>query len=190
MLTKRIFDFLLALLTVITLSWLIFVFWVLAAIDTKSSGFFLQERVGQYGKIYKIFKLRSIGEKEGKAHVSAYGKLIRKTKIDELPQFFNVLLGDMSIVGPRPDIPGYYDRLEGENRKILELKPGLTSAAALKYANEETLLNLQQNPLAFNDTVIFPDKVRMNLHYYHNRTFKGDLKILLQTFAMLIKSIK
>lgn len=177
----------LALLIVLTLSWLIFLFWILAAIDTKSTGFFLQDRIGQYGRIYKIFKLRSIGNKNGNPHISAYGQFIRKTKIDELPQLFNVIIGEMSIVGPRPDIPGYYDKLEGENRKILELKPGLTSQAALKYANEEALLNTQQNPLQFNDTVIFPDKVRMNLHYYHNRSFIGDLNILFRTFAVLAR---
>lgn len=186
MLTKRIFDFLLALLLILALSGLIAIFWVLTAIDTKSSGMFVQDRIGQHGKIYKIFKFRSIGKSHGNRHISAYGKFIRKTKIDELPQLLNVLVGDMSMVGPRPDIPGYYDKLEGENRKILALKPGLTSEAALKYANEEAILLSQQNPLKFNDEVIFPDKVRMNLHYYHNRTFTGDLKLLWQTVAQLV----
>src|SRR6478609_5819961 len=100
MLTKRIFDFLLALLLVLTLSWLIFLFWILTAIDTKSTGFFLQQRIGQHGKVFRIYKFRSIGEKHGNAHISAYGQFIRKTKIDELPQLFNVLFGAMSFVGP------------------------------------------------------------------------------------------
>ena len=84
----------------------------------------------------------------------------------------------MSFVGPRPDIPGYYDKLEGENRKILELKPGLISKAALKYYNEETLFKEQTDPLKYNDEVIFPDKVRMNLEYYYNRSFAEDLRIM------------
>ena len=87
----------------------------------------------------------------------------------------------MSFVGPRPDIPGYYDTLEGENRKILQLKPGLTSSASIKYANEDALLDQQENPLIYNDTVLFPDKVRMNLEYYYNHSFIGDLKIIWQT---------
>lgn len=91
----------------------------------------------------------------------------------------------MTIVGPRPDIEGYYDRLEGEDRKILNLKPGLTSPAALKYLNEEYLLSQQPNPLQYNDEVIFPDKVKMNLEYYHNQSFINDLKIIWQTILKL-----
>ena len=98
--------------------------------------------------------------------------------MDELPQLFNILLGQMSFVGPRPDVPGYYDKLQGEARKLLELKPGLCSRAALKYFNEEALLAKKQDPLKYNDEVIFPDKVRMNLEYYYNRSFLEDLRIL------------
>jgi lipopolysaccharide/colanic/teichoic acid biosynthesis glycosyltransferase len=87
----------------------------------------------------------------------------------------------MSFVGPRPDIPGYYDKLEGENRKILELKPGLTSEASIKYANEEELLNQQDDPLFYNDTVIFPDKVKMNLEYYYKQSILVDLQIIVKT---------
>ena len=101
--------------------------------------------------------------------------------MDELPQFINVLKGEMSIVGPRPDIEGYYDTLDGENRKILELKPGITSLASLKYYNEEEILEQQDNPLLYNDTVIFPDKVKMNLAYYYNQNLVLDLKIILKT---------
>jgi lipopolysaccharide/colanic/teichoic acid biosynthesis glycosyltransferase len=106
---------------------------------------------------------------------------LRKTKWDELPQLWNVLCGEMSFVGPRPDLFGYYDKLTGEKRKILELKPGITSEAALKYANEEELLSKQENPKEFNDLILFPDKVKMNLDYYYNHTFIRDLKIILKT---------
>jgi lipopolysaccharide/colanic/teichoic acid biosynthesis glycosyltransferase len=98
-----------------------------------------------------------------------------------LPQLWNVLKGDMSFVGPRPDVAGYYDVLQGEAKKILELKPGITSEASLKYKNEEMLLVQQDNPLHYNDTVIFPDKVRLNLAYYYNRSFLGDITIILVT---------
>ena len=119
--------------------------------------------------------------------ISRFGNFIRKTKIDELPQLLNVLMGTMSVVGPRPDVPGYYDKLQGEERKILELKPGLTSLATLKYANEETLLAQQENPLHYNDTILFPDKVTLNLHYCHTRTFFGDLKIIWKTAMSLLR---
>ncbi len=110
--------------------------------------------------------------------ISKYGNFLRNSKFDELPQLLNILWGQMSFVGPRPDVPGYYDRLQGEERKILELKPGLLSRAALKYYNEEDILNAQQVPLKYNDEVIFPDKVRMNLDYYYNRSLREDLRIL------------
>ena len=110
---------------------------------------------------------------------------LRKSKIDELPQLLNVLFGQMSFVGPRPDIPGYYDKLVGEDRKILELKPGLTSKASLKYFNEEFLLSTQPNPLEYNDSVIFPDKVKMSLEYYYKKSFREDLKIIFKTFSVL-----
>lgn len=177
--TKRIFDILFSLIGLLFFGWLILLFWLLASFDTKSNGFFFQNRVGQFGKIFKIVKLKTIIPKT--EEITPIGAFLRKYKIDELPQFWNVLIGKMSIVGPRPDILGYYDILEGENRKILELKPGLTSLASIKYANEEEILGLQENPLVYNDTVIFPDKVRMNLDYYYNHSFFGDLKIIVIT---------
>lgn len=145
----------------------------------ESSGFFSQTRIGQFGKPFTLYKLRTMHPKT--QSISIVGAFLRKSKLDELPQLWNILKGDMSFVGPRPDIPGYYDQLQGEERKILELKPGLTCEASIKYANEEALLALQQDPLHYNDTVIFPDKVRMNLHYYYTHTFIGDLKILWKT---------
>ena len=176
---KRIFDILFSLTALIFLGLFIAIFWILASIDTKSNGFFLQKRVGQFGKIFTIFKLKSIQNNSDK--ISKLGFFLRKSKIDELPQLFNVLIGDMSIVGPRPDIVGYYDQLVGENRKILNLKPGITSAASIKYANEDEILALQENSLHYNDTVIFPDKIKMNLDYFYNQSFFVDLKIIFNT---------
>lgn len=179
---KRLFDIVFSFTTLLFFSWIILLSWLLAAFDTKSNGFFLQKRVGQYGKLFTIFKLRTIRkDTENVASISKTGAFLRNSKIDELPQLINVLIGDMSIVGPRPDIEGYYDCLEGENKKILELKPGLTSEASLKYFNEEQLLALQKNPLEYNDLVIFPDKVRLNLQYYYTHSFFGDIKIIVKT---------
>jgi len=118
---------------------------------------------------------------------SRYGKFLRLSKLDELPQLLNILLGEMSFVGPRPDVAGYYDQLQGEDRKILELKPGLCSWTALKYIDEDSLLQQQEDPLRYNDEVIFPDKVKMNLEYYYNRSFRGDLKILWATLIRIFR---
>ena len=144
---------------------------------------FTQMRIGQYGKPFAIYKLQTM--KNGK--VTKTGKILRRTKIDELPQLINILKGDMSFVGPRPDIPGYYDKLTGNDRKVLQLKPGLTSLAAIKYRNEEELLLRQSDPLRYNDEVIFPDKVKMNLEYVEKRGFIYDIKIILLTFKSLFK---
>lgn len=179
---KRLFDFILSIIGLLVFCWLILILVIFAYFDT-GKGIFLQKRIGRYGKPFNIYKISSIKNSSG--GISDYGKFIRKSKLDELPQLLNVLFGQMSFVGPRPDIPGYYDRLQGEDRKILELKPGLTSKASLKYFNEEFLLSTIPNPLEYNDTVIFPDKVKMNLEYYYKKSFREDLKIIFKTFSVL-----
>lgn len=186
---KRLFDFFLSFIGLVLFGWLIFIVWIIASFDTQSNGMFDQNRIGQYGKIFKIFKIKTINPKTNR--ISTIGRLFRKSKLDELPQLVNVIIGDMSFVGPRPDIPGYYDQLQGESRKILELKPGLTSEASLKYFNEEELLAQQKNALYYNDTFIFPDKVKMNLYYYYHRNFWFDIRILFNTlFGQKKNSIK
>jgi len=113
--------------------------------------------------------------------ITSIGRKLRKWKLDELPSLLNVILGNMSIVGPRPDVPGYADNLVGEQRKILELKPGITCPASLKYASEEKILANMHDSAEFNDKVIFPDKVKMNLDYYYSRSFLLDVKIIART---------
>lgn len=179
MFLKRVFDIVLAILSLLFCIWIIILCIFVASIDTKSFGLFFQQRIGQFGKPFQIFKIKTLNDST--KQVSAVGFFLRKTKLDELPQLFNILLGQMSFVGPRPDIPGYYDKLIGEDRKILELKPGLTSEASIKYAQEEEILAQVKNPLEYNDTVIFPDKVKMNLEYYYNRSFLVDLRLILRT---------
>lgn len=179
MITKRFFDLFLSFVLIILLGPILIVSFFLASIDTKSNGLFTQQRIGQYGVLFTIYKLKTIRPISKK--ISPVGRFLRKSKIDEIPQLFNVLNGTMSFVGPRPDIEGYYDKLEGEARKVLQLKPGITSEASIKYANEEVILEQQPNPLRYNDEVIFPDKVQMNLDYFHNQSLWLDIKIIFRT---------
>lgn len=140
---------------------------------------FKQIRIGKNGVPFTIYKLRTIPE--GATMPNAWGAFLRKSKLDELPQLLNVLKGEMTLVGPRPDVPGYADLLQGDNRIILTLKPGITGLASLKYRNEEQLLAQQPNPKQYNDEVIWPDKVRINKWYASNRTFLIDLQIIFYT---------
>ena len=118
---------------------------------------------------------------KGDPRVTRIGSLLRKYKLDELPELFNVLSGDMSLVGPRPDVPGYADKLVGQERDILKLRPGITGPASLKYANEEEILAMQENKQAYNDKIIYPDKVKINLDYYQNQSIGLDIKIIFAT---------
>ncbi len=175
---KRIFDIVLSLVAIILIWWLLTLLYIIASIGTKSNGLFIQSRIGRYGKPFSIYKLRTIASDGA---MNATSKFLRRSKLDELPQLINVLVGDMSFVGPRPDIPGYYDQLIGEDRKILNLRPGITSLASIKYKEEEALLATQSDPLYYNDNIIYPDKIKMNLDYYYNQTFYGDIVILWKT---------
>lgn len=150
---------------------------------------FKQKRVGLNGELFTIYKFRTMTVAHGGSSISVAGEsritplghILRKYKLDELPELWNVLTGDMSFVGPRPDVPGYADQLKGEDREVLKLRPGITGPASLKYANEEELLATVEDPVKYNDEVIFPDKVRINLEYYHNHSVWGDCKIIWQT---------
>lgn len=182
---KRIFDLLFSIIGLLFFGWMILFTLLIASIDTRSLGIFTQTRIGQNGKKFKIFKIKSM--LDDNKSMSKCGCFLRKKKLDELPQLFNIFLGDMSFVGPRPDIAGYYNSLQGEDRLILKLKPGLTSEASLKYFDEEFLLQQQENPKKYNDTVIFPDKVKLNLDYYYNNSLLGDIKIISKTLLRYIQ---
>lgn len=117
----------------------------------------------------------------GESRITPLGAKLRKYKLDELPELWNVLIGDMSFVGPRPDVPGYADELTGEEREVLKLRPGITGPASLKYRNEEEILATVDDPQQYNDQVIFPDKVRINRYYLHHYSFLMDLKLILAT---------
>ena len=150
---------------------------------------FKQKRVGQGGRIFTMVKFRTMVVNHsgssvsvaGESRITPLGKTLRKYKLDELPELWNVLKGDMSFVGPRPDVPGYADKLEGDNKRILELKPGITGPASLKYRNEEEILAKQEKPQEYNDNIIYPDKIKINLYYLDHYSFFTDLKIILCT---------
>lgn len=177
---KRFFDVVVSLFALLVLLPVIFILFIIASLDTGLSGLFVQQRVGRHGRLFTILKVRTM--KAG-GKVTTLGRLLRKTKADELPQLFNVLIGDMSLVGPRPDVPGYYDRLEGEDRLLLQLRPGLTGQASLKYRDEDAMLAGQPNPERYNNEVIFPDKVRINMQYLQHQSFWLDLKIIVLTIT-------
>lgn len=190
MITKFVFDRVMALTGLLFLWPVLLVVAVLIRIKMPGGPvIFRQQRVGRDGRLFTMYKFRSMTVGHGGSSVSVAGESritplgakLRKYKLDELPELWNVLIGDMSFVGPRPDVPGYADKLEGEDRLILKLRPGITGPASLKYRNEEEILALQSNPQRYNDEVIFPDKVRINLEYYHNHSFLGDLKLIFQT---------
>ncbi|MFC4691492.1 sugar transferase [Dokdonia genika] len=166
---KSIFDFLFATVIIFGL----IPFWIIMIIAPTFT-IFKQTRIGQFGNPFTIYKVRTMHN--GK--VTRIGKFLRRFKIDELPQLINIIKGDMSFVGPRPDIPGYYDKLKGTDREVLKLKPGLTSLAAIKYVNEESLLKRQKDAQHYNDTIIFPDKVQMNLDYCNKKSLWYDLYII------------
>lgn len=150
---------------------------------------FKQKRVGQYGRLFTMYKFRSMTVShsgssvsvKGESRITPLGVKLRKYKLDELPELWNVLIGDMSFVGPRPDVPGYADKLEGDDRRMLLLKHGITGPASLKYRNEEELLAEQENPQKYNDEVLFPDKVRINIDYMDHWSFGKDVKIIVYT---------
>ncbi|APD05835.1 undecaprenyl-phosphate glucose phosphotransferase [Flavobacteriaceae bacterium UJ101] len=179
-----------AIILLILLGWVIVILLIISFYDTKQWGFYKQERIGKKSKVFKIFKIRTMTnqyESEGyittilDSRITPIGKKIRKYKLDELPQLINIIVGDMSFVGPRPDVKGYADELKGDDRVILSVKPGITSSASLKYRNEEVILSKVENPKKYNDEVIWPDKIRMNKEYVLNWSFKKDLIILYKT---------
>jgi len=178
---KRLFDITVSFVALIVLGWLIVVLFVAASVSTGQNGLFIQERIGRYGRHFRIFKVRSMKDTGKGKQVTSFGRFLRKYKLDELPQLFNVLFGTMSFVGPRPDLPGYYDKLTGTDRDVLALRPGITGPASIKYASEEAILANMTDPETYNDTVIFPDKVRINKNYLLHQSLFLDIKIMLYT---------
>uniref|UniRef100_UPI004048BA7D sugar transferase n=1 Tax=Flavobacterium sp. TaxID=239 RepID=UPI004048BA7D len=178
---KRSFDIIFSFIGLVFFFPLIFLCWFVACIDTRSNGFYFQKRVGYHGKLFNIIKIKTMRPdghnlttitRANDPRITRSGILFRKTKLDELPQLFNVLIGDMSIVGPRPDVPGYADQLEDYERNVLlSVRPGITGPASLAYRNEEQILAAHPDHILYNNEFIYTDKVRINLEYIKNWHF-------------------
>ena len=195
---KWLFDRSVALVGLILISPVLLVVAILVRIKMPDGPvLFKQKRVGKNGRLFTINKFRTMSISHGGSSVSVAGESritslgakLRHYKLDELPELWNVLKGDMSFVGPRPDVPGYADHLKDDDREVLELRPGITGPATLKYRDEEDLLakvvkdgiDGYDDPVKYNDEVIFPDKVRLNLYYLRHYSFWTDIKMLFAT---------
>lgn len=215
MIAKWIFDRIAALIGLICLCWLYPIIAILIKIIMpEGPAFFVQKRVGKDGMLFKCHKFRSMTDGHGGSSVSVAGESritplgakLRRYKIDELPGLWDVFIGTMSFVGPRPDVPGYADKLEGDDRKVLKLRPGITGPATLKYRDEENLIadfvrdvkegknqelknypsklvSMSDKEIAvwYNDNVIYPDKVRLNKYYYEHYSFIKDIQMIFAT---------
>lgn len=190
MIIKYIFDRLVALIGLLFLWPLLILLAILIKVKMPGGpAFFTQKRVGQHGRLFTMHKFRSMAVSHddssvsvaGEARITSFGATLRKYKLDELPELWDVLIGNMSFVGPRPDVPGYADMLTGDDRRMLELRPGITGPASLKYRDEEELLAQVDNPIEYNDKVIFPDKVRINLYYLDHYSFWKDIQMIIYT---------
>ncbi|MBD3422636.1 MAG: sugar transferase [Chitinivibrionales bacterium] len=171
---------------------------LIVKLSSKGPVFYKQLRVGRYGKCFYIYKFRSMyidSDIKGSitssrdARITSAGRILRKLKLDELPQLWNVLVGEMSFVGPRPDVRGYADALEGEDRIILDFLPGITGPATLCFRNEEKLLSQAENVQDFNDNYLWPRKVSLNRKYCQNWSFGKDLGYILITFLPFLNCI-
>ena len=187
---KYIFDRVAALFGLLCIWWLLIIVAIIIKIKMPGGpAIFKQTRIGRHGKPFTMYKFRTMTVNHsgssvsvaGESRITPLGAVLRKYKIDELPELWNVLKADMSFVGPRPDVPGYADALTGDDREVLLLRPGITGPASLKYRNEEEILAAVDNPQIYNDTIIFPDKVRINRYYLHNYSFVSDIKMILCT---------
>lgn len=192
---KRVFDLIASFLGLIILSPLMIVVIMMIKLLTPGPVFFSQARIGRYGKPFMLYKFRTMKVNNGGNTVSVRGEdritplgaILRRYKIDELPELWNIFRGDMSFVGPRPDIAEYINILTGEELRILELRPGLTSPASIKYVNEEELLASAPDPIKYYNAKIWPDKVRMNLEYCQERSFWGDILLIIKTLFRTVK---
>ena len=189
---KRGVDIVLASCGLVALGWLLPFAWLASCCDTRANGFFRQKRVGKNGRAFNVIKIRTMRvcpsnnstvTTTNDPRITTLGRFWRRTKIDELPQLINVLLGQMSFVGPRPDVPGFADKLQGQERLILAVRPGITGPATLKYRHEEQLLADQEDPERYNLEVIWPDKVRINMDYVRNWSLRRDVEYIWRTIS-------
>ncbi|NLL31647.1 MAG: sugar transferase [Clostridiales bacterium] len=188
---KRIFDFVASLIGIIIISPILTIVAICIKLDSKGKVLFLQKRVGKNGMPFNIYKFRTMvsdAEKLGKqitigkdSRITRVGAFLRKYKIDELPQLFNVLKGDMSLVGPRPEVPKYVDLYTEEERKVLEVRPGITDLASLRYSDENEILGKVENPEEYYINVIMKDKLKLNLEYIEKSNIIFDIYLIIKT---------
>lgn len=193
---KRVFDFLLSLFGIIILSPIFIIVSIAIKLDSKGSILFLQKRVGRYGKAFNIYKFRTMvtdAEKLGKQitvgkdnRITKVGAFLRKFKIDELPQLFNVVKGDMSLVGPRPEVPKYVALYNEEQKKVLDVRPGITDIASLRYKDENDILGKVDNPEEYYINVIMKDKLNLNLEYIEKGNVFFDIYLIFKTIIKCI----
>ena len=204
MLLKFLFDRFVALIGLLVLWPVLLIVAILVKIKMPGGpAFFVQERVGKGGELFKCHKFRTMTVRHngstvsvaGDSRITPFGAKLRHYKLDELPGLWDVLIGNMSFVGPRPDVPGYADKLVGDDRDVLKLRPGITGPATLKYRLEDEMiaeyvaqkqkegdtLEAQDIAVEYNDTVIYPDKVRINCYYYHHYSFMKDIQMIFCT---------
>jgi lipopolysaccharide/colanic/teichoic acid biosynthesis glycosyltransferase len=194
---KRTFDLVVALFFIFILSPFLILIAIAIKLDSKGTVFYLQERIGLNEKPFKIFKFRTMKPNSDKlglltigqndARITPVGRFLRNTKLDELPQLFNVVLGDMSIVGPRPEVKKYVELYNPEQKRVLRVQPGITDYASIEYANESELLQKHNNPEEAYIKVIMPHKLELNLFYINHKSLKTDLSIIFATLYRLIK---
>lgn len=204
MIIKRVFDIIASLFGLLLLWWVYPIVAIIIKIKMPGGpAFFCQKRVGRDGKLFTCHKFRTMTVKHsgssvsvaGDSRITPLGAKLRHYKIDELPELWDVLIGNMSFVGPRPDVPGYADQLQGEDRVVLKLRPGITGPATLKYRLEDEMISnyvaerqavgdtrdSQVIAVEYNDTVIYPDKVRLNKYYYEHYSFWKDIEMIFAT---------
>lgn len=186
---KRLFDLFFAFIGLVLLIIPILILIAFATISTRKFGLYSQKRIGLQGKSFVMYKIRSMKKGDDSSgitlkndpRITPFGKFIRDLKLDELPQLWNVLMGEMSFVGPRPDVSGYADRLSGKDSIILSVRPGITGPATIKFKDEETLLAAQPDPVTYNDEVIWKEKIEINKRYIKNWSLKSDIGYILRT---------
>lgn len=211
MILKFLFDRIVAFIGLVFLWPLLTIVAIMVKIKMPGGPiFFVQKRIGKDGKLFNCHKFRTMTVKHngssisvaGDSRITPFGAILRHYKLDELPGLWDVLIGNMSFVGPRPDVPGYADKLKGTDRDILKLRPGITGPATLKYRLEDEMISeyvakrqqegdirpMQDIATEYNDTIIYPDKVKLNCYYYHHYSFIKDIEIILATvFGFKVK---
>ncbi len=195
--TKRLFDIVVALIGLILLSPFFLIIWVIIVIDSKGGALYLQTRVGKQNKDFTLLKFRSMSVSSDKkglltigardSRITKAGYYLRKYKLDELPQIINVLIGDMSFVGPRPEVRKYVNLYNSEQLKVLEVRPGITDLASIKYINENEVLAQSNNPEELYINEIMPQKLLINIKYIQSRTFSKDLVIIFLTIFKIFR---